>query len=78
MPDVPVAYRDYAPENYDGEYSGRVTAREALRRSLNAPAVRLLARAGANLEARDEDRQTPPHPYSNEPAPNTVPDSSKT
>jgi len=28
--------------------------------------------------ARHEDRQTPPHPYSNEPAPSIVPDSSKT
>ena len=44
--DVPTDYAGYVAENYDGEYSGRVTAREALRRSLNAPAVRLLARVG--------------------------------
>ncbi len=33
-------------ENYDGLYNGRVTVREALRRSLNSPAVRLLSRVG--------------------------------
>ncbi len=33
-------------ENYDRRYRGRVTAREALSQSLNASAVRLLARVG--------------------------------
>jgi penicillin-binding protein 1C len=40
--DVPTDYAGYVPENYDGTYRGRVTAREALVQSLNAPAVHLL------------------------------------
>lgn len=44
--DVPRDYAGYVPENYDGVYHGRVTARAALVRSLNAPAVALLARVG--------------------------------
>lgn len=44
--DVPRDYAGYVPENYDGIYHGRVTARTALVQSLNAPAVALLARTG--------------------------------
>lgn len=44
--DVPRDYAGYTPENYDGTYRGRVTAREALIHSLNAPAVALLADVG--------------------------------
>ncbi|WP_285907075.1 penicillin-binding protein 1C [Pseudodesulfovibrio pelocollis] len=44
--DVPVDYAGYAPENYTGIFSGRVTTAEALTRSLNVPAVRLLASTG--------------------------------
>lgn len=44
--DVPRDYAGYVPENYDGRYRGRVTAREALVASLNAPAVALLAEEG--------------------------------
>ncbi len=44
--DVPTDFAGWAPENYDGTYLGRVTAREALARSLNVPAARLLARVG--------------------------------
>ena len=44
--DVPTDFAGYVPENFDGQYSGLVTAREALVRSLNAPAVRLLADVG--------------------------------
>ena len=42
--DVPVTYSDYEPVNYDGMYNGYVTARQALARSLNVPAVNLHAR----------------------------------
>ncbi len=42
--DVPVTYAGYEPVNYDGKYSGYVTARQALARSLNVPAVSLNAR----------------------------------
>jgi penicillin-binding protein 1C len=44
--DVPVDYAGYAPQNYSGTFSGRVTVAESLTRSLNVPAVRLLARTG--------------------------------
>jgi len=44
--DIPTDFSGYIPENYDGEYRGRVTAGEALRLSLNASAVRLLAEGG--------------------------------
>lgn len=37
----------YEPHNYDESYSGRVTLREALVRSLNVPTVRLAAAVGA-------------------------------
>ena len=42
--DVPVTHADYTPVNYDGKYNGYVTARQALARSLNVPAVNLMAR----------------------------------
>ena len=44
--DIPTDFAGYVAENYDDRYRGRVTARTALVESLNAPAVRLLARAG--------------------------------
>ena len=44
--DVPTDFAGYVARNYDGLYRGRVTAREALVHSLNAPAVRLLADVG--------------------------------
>lgn len=44
--DVPVIYSGYSPENYDSTYSGLVSAQEALQRSLNVPAVNLLAALG--------------------------------
>ncbi|PLY01755.1 MAG: penicillin-binding protein 1C [Desulfuromonas sp.] len=42
VPDVPTHYDGYAPLNYDQSYRGAVPAREALARSLNVPAVRML------------------------------------
>ncbi|GAB3017471.1 penicillin-binding protein 1C [Niabella terrae] len=44
--DVPVNYRDYAPENYDLDYRGAVSIEEALKQSLNVPAVRILNELG--------------------------------
>lgn len=44
--DVPTDFAGYVAENYDGRYRGRVTAGQALTKSLNAPAVRLLSRVG--------------------------------
>jgi penicillin-binding protein 1C len=44
--DIPTDFSGYVASNYDDRYRGRVTVREALSLSLNASAVRLLARAG--------------------------------
>ncbi len=41
VPDVPVDYSGYQPENYDGLYRGLVPAKDALATSLNIPAVLL-------------------------------------
>ena len=46
IPDLPTNYAGYSPENFDREYRGAVPAHEALARSLNVPAVRLLRRYG--------------------------------
>ena len=42
--DVPITYAGYEPVNYNGKYNGYITARQALARSLNVPAVNLNAR----------------------------------
>lgn len=47
LDDRPLTYRDYRPGNFDGTFVGGITARMALSRSLNTPAVILLQRAGA-------------------------------
>lgn len=44
--DVPTQIAGYTPENFDEDYSGAVAAKEALARSLNVPAVRLLQTYG--------------------------------
>ena len=46
--DVPVDYVGYSPVNYDEKFTGYITAREALARSLNVPAVNLYAKMGKN------------------------------
>ena len=46
LADVPASYTGYEPRNYDQQYRGPVTAREALATSLNIPAVRLLCEIG--------------------------------
>ncbi|WP_432737940.1 penicillin-binding protein 1C [Maridesulfovibrio sp. FT414] len=46
--DIPVDYSGYAPENYDRSWSGQVTVKEALARSLNVPAVNTLAWTGVD------------------------------
>ncbi|GAF05389.1 penicillin-binding protein 1A [Saccharicrinis fermentans DSM 9555 = JCM 21142] len=40
--DIPTYYENFAPKNYHRTYSGAVKADEALSRSLNVPAVRML------------------------------------
>ena len=46
--DSPIRYGDYLPRNYDEEFHGRVTIREALVESLNIPAVAVLDKVGYN------------------------------
>lgn len=42
--DVPITFSAYAPENFDGRYVGPVTARDALIRSRNVPALAVAAK----------------------------------
>ncbi|TWI03718.1 penicillin-binding protein 1C [Luteimonas cucumeris] len=44
--DAPQAFGDYRPTNFDTEFNGPIGAAEALRLSLNVPAVDLLDRVG--------------------------------
>lgn len=46
--DVPTDFNGYVAENYDDAYRGRVTTRDALIQSLNAPAVRLMSDLGVD------------------------------
>ena len=51
--DLPRRFGTYAPEDFDRSFAGGVTAGEALRRSLNLPAVALLEQVGpARFAAR--------------------------
>lgn len=51
LSDLPHSFGAYAPENYGRTHAGSVTAAEALRRSLNVPAVALLEQVGPELFA---------------------------
>lgn len=42
VPDIPTQISDYSPQNFSRSYDGAVPANEALSRSLNVPAVRML------------------------------------
>lgn len=46
LEDAPIRFGAYAPENFDHGFTGRVTVAQALRRSLNLPAVAMLDRLG--------------------------------
>jgi len=51
LEDEPITYKirgapDWTPKNYDGKYSGPVTLRRALERSINVPAARMLVELG--------------------------------
>lgn len=46
VPDVPSQFGNYNPQNFTKEFDGAVTAKRALARSLNVPAVRLLQKFG--------------------------------
>lgn len=46
VPDAPVSFGGYTPENYDGLWSGLSTLEESLSRSLNVPFIHLLQQVG--------------------------------
>ena len=48
LADVPCQFDGYSPENFDQRFHGPVAAADALARSLNVPAVRLLHAVGAH------------------------------
>jgi penicillin-binding protein 1A len=50
--DKPIVLKGWRPENYNREYHGPVTLRQALARSLNTVAVRLTLEVGANAVAK--------------------------
>jgi penicillin-binding protein 1C len=45
--DEPMRFGDYAPRNFDHDFQGTVTIRQALQQSLNLPAVAIVQRLGA-------------------------------
>jgi penicillin-binding protein 1C len=47
LKDAPAAFGAFDPENFDGEFAGPLSAREALTRSRNIPAVELASRLAA-------------------------------
>lgn len=46
--DLPSRFAGYQPENFDRTFRGEVTVADALKHSLNVPAVRVLDQVGAN------------------------------
>lgn len=48
VPDYPTRINGYAPKNYEDKYDGMVPASQALSRSLNIPAVRILSAYGVS------------------------------
>lgn len=46
--DVPVNFEGYMPENYDLTFNGNISAADALRKSLNIPAVKLTNEVGVH------------------------------
>ncbi len=69
LPDEPVTFtvgdKTWSPQNYDGQYRGRVTLREALEHSLNVPTVHLALSVGLDkiiATAQDLGISSPIHP----------------
>lgn len=54
--DAPLQIANYAPDNYGGDYAGWIPMREALAKSLNTVAVRILQDVGVN-EAQNTARR---------------------
>ena len=57
--DAPQSFGDYRPGNFDMAFNGPVAASEALRLSLNVPAVDLLDRVGPSRFAASTESKTP-------------------
>jgi penicillin-binding protein 1C len=53
LPDVPTYISGYAPKNFDEKFDGAVPASNALARSLNVPAVRMLQQYGVEVFHHD-------------------------
>jgi len=53
LPDIPTYISGYAPKNFDESFDGAVAADEALARSLNVPAVRMLQDYGVEIFHHD-------------------------
>jgi len=53
LPDIPTYISGYAPKNFDETFDGAVPADEALARSLNVPAVRMLQDYGVEVFHQD-------------------------
>jgi penicillin-binding protein 1C len=68
--DRPTRFGRYAPSNFDEDFHGTVTIREALALSLNIPAVRVLAEVGPKRLAARMKRAgvTPQFPAGTEPS----------
>jgi penicillin-binding protein 1C len=56
VPDVAAQYGDFRPSNFDNNFSGLVTLRDALSRSLNVPFVALLQQFGFSRFVDDLER----------------------
>ncbi len=51
--DVPLSFGDYRPQNFNRGFSGPVSVSDALKKSLNVPAVQVLEQVGVdNFYAR--------------------------
>ena len=65
LPDRPIERGGWRPQNFRGEWRGSVTAAEALRDSLNVPAIRLAEALGVTRVTRTIERcgvRLPPDP----------------
>lgn len=48
VPDIPMDFDGFTPENYDRQYRGAIPAKQALAQSLNIPAVHMLKQYGVS------------------------------
>ena len=53
IPDIPTKIQEYTPQNFDMTYTGAISAKKAIAKSLNIPAVRLLRQYGLHKFKND-------------------------